>query len=196
MIPDGEYQAAPTWTLAGDAEEMTCVLGIRPTPGNTFSSVSYMCELVNQALLAAQVCTAATMATGWTYLGVTGYQRVGTDIIAGAFPQAIAGTGAWGTPPNNCTVLWKKLSSDPGRSGRGRMYLPPFGVDETTVSASGVLGTTFLSGQVTKANAVLTEFASRELLMTIQHADGSPSTPVLQLAPQSQMATQRRRMRR
>lgn len=196
MIPDGEYQAVPIWSLTGDPEQMSCVLGIIPDVNSSFSSVSAMCQNVSDALVAAQVCNAASMASGWTFLGVRGYQRVGSAIIVGEFATSIAGTGTWENPPNNCSVLWRKVSATPGRAGRGRMYLPPFSVDEIGTAKTGVLSTGFVAGQVIRADALLVELAARETVLTIQHADGSPSTPVTRLVPQNQLATQRRRMRR
>jgi hypothetical protein len=123
----------------------------------------------------------------------------------------VTGTGPSLSAPSNCAFLFRKSTALGGKQGRGRMYVP--GVGSNAVGANGVVTDaiqgvlqgnmdTFMSAVVgfsVSANPVLLHQQVSEFL---KNGDPNPKfpadltpTPMISCTVETQIGTQRRRMR-
>lgn len=119
----------------------------------------------------------------------TGPSALVSDEIVGALESQAA--------PPNVSALIRKLTAAGGRSGRGRCYLP--GIAEGDIFASGALGESRRDGISTAFNAFRTAMATADLPLVVLHQAGAPlttPTPITFLICDTNVATQRRRLRR
>lgn len=116
----------------------------------------------------------------------------------GAFAEVVVndtGTNATGDFNPSTAALVKKITGLGGRHGRGRMYLPMAGEDDTLTG--GQLQPTFLTGVQPSLDDFLAQFTTDDLPMVLLHAVSLPlPTPVTSLAIEAQIAIQRRRNRK
>ena len=98
------------------------------------------------------------------------------------------------TPPNSA-VLVRRLTSTPGRAGRGRIYWP-HAAEETAVNESGEWNIASAENFQEQHDDWLTALEAADIPMVLLHStEGTPSL-VNSLVVQTLMASQRRRMRR
>lgn len=188
LIPPGFAQASLRWSLTGDPEVMISTVGIGVNgPGQTEA------DDLADAWIASW--PAANMFSQYTFLGVV--LRVGQDggppIIVEA-PRSQVGTATGNPLPQNCTVLVRKSTSTGGRSGRGRMYLPPYGLSESFVDSKGMIEPATVAVLQTAVSAALFGTVDPVLL----HDEASPVTapsPLSAVTVDTRIATQRRRLR-
>lgn len=190
VIPPGYAQAAFRFSLTGDPEVMVTTVGVNM---DSFSGTA----VESAEALAAHwldAFGAAGYPSTWQFRGVV--LRVGQDggppVIAEA-PRNVAGTASLNCLPNNCAILVRKQSDLGGRAGRGRFYLPPCYLSEANVNNNGVIDSAGLPNLQTAMDDVFTGFN-----WVILHDDVGPPivpTPITGFSVQSQIATQRRRMR-
>jgi hypothetical protein len=191
-IPNGFAQIAYRFALSGDPDVMVSTVGV-DLAANTGSDQTNVDTLADQFMATFPV---TAIFAGWTFLGVSARVGVGgTSHVAVEAPRVHAGTATGATPPQNCSVLVKKFSAAAGRRGRGRMYLPPFNLAESSVSAAGILDATSLANQ----QLGLDLWLGSDWQFYILH-DSLPSslapTPITQFTVDRMIATQRRRLRR
>jgi hypothetical protein len=191
VIPDGFGQAAYRFSLTGDPEVMISTIGvlwndIGGTPQGTAD------DMRDQF---SSVFGAADIIAGWSFLGVTLKAQDGGG-LPGIFeaPANVVGTAAITSPPNNVTTLVKKITALGGRSGRGRMFLPPFNLNEASVANNGMISGVVLAAMQTGINSAI--WAANRMLLHDSAAPGAPDpTPITSLIVDPQVATQRRRLR-
>lgn len=185
IIPPGFYQATFIHHFTGRTDEADVVIGFDFTGDPGVSdllalSVAWRLNMIVPALLTSNV----------TYDGVR--LATGEGTILAQSDSYVAGNTGNPAPPN-CAYLARKLTGEPGRTQRGRSYLP--GVGETAIDDAGVL----TLGTLTALQGALEDFVS--------DANTAGWTPVLLhsqpgLAPtpfaysiDTRIATQRKRMR-
>lgn len=188
VIPPGFAQVALRYRLDGDPEEMISTFGV-VVDGNGVAEAG--------AIVSAHETSfpAAAIASGWTFVGVT--LRVGQD---GGPPavvellEATVGTAAANGLPNNSAYLIRKSTDVGGRPGRGRMYIPPFVIQEGDISQTGFLTESDRSDLSDLMGPVLN--AAPPVLLHDSLSPVTDPTPITSFSVQPQIATQRRRMRR
>lgn len=191
VIPVGFAQVAYRFTLAGDPEEMITTVGI---------DLDGIAGLPSGAATAAMDAFAegysgAAWSTAWTVRGCTVYigQDGGPPVIV-EHVSDIVGVTTMATPPQNCAVLVRKQTGLGGRSGRGRMFIPPFALNEGNVTANGMLDPDFRSDTQTAVDAWMGEL--NPVLLHDSATPGSPApTPITSFVVDPRIATQRRRLR-
>lgn len=114
------------------------------------------------------------------------------------------GTSAAEKLPQNCALLLHKGTGRPGRTGRGRMFLPGV-LDEGQVSQVGILSGSQLSNCQDRANTFLSNLEDGSMgavtatPMVLLHNSGVPGgttpDPVSTLVVDNKISTQRRRLR-
>lgn len=121
-------------------------------------------------------------------------------------PVIVGGGSSAAMLPQNCALLVDKLTSLPGRKGRGRMFIPNI-LREGSVNDVGVLDSTFF-GEVTNSCqgflAALRDgtdsMDGQEAPMVLLHngtgSAGTLPTLVTSFQPQNVISTQRRRLRK
>lgn len=127
----------------------------------------------------------------------------GPDNLTIFVPLEIQGPASYDMLPQNCALLVQKQTPQPGRKGKGRMYLPGI-LQEAKVNAVGGVNGDFLSDVQAQLDAFLEVMNVGEpgldpLPMYLLHNNYGAGTPlpssITALVGQSTIATQRRRLR-
>lgn len=163
--------------------------------------------------LAAGVHVIESFATGWlsflrTTSRVTGvFLTIGSDggnYTLYVTPTApVVGTSTAEKLPQNCAYLVQKVTARPGRSGKGRCFLPGV-APESAVDDVGVIApaslVSFQSACDDWLDALANATGADKTPMVLLHNSGIPGgstpSPVIALRADSRIATQRRRLRR
>lgn len=104
--------------------------------------------------------------------------------------------GGAAVPPNT-SILVQKQTTQGGRSGKGRCYLPGFREDK--VDGGGNVDATNLGNIGTALEIFRANMETADVPLVVLHGPNSPFTVpgfILELVPQAKVATQRRRLRR
>lgn len=120
----------------------------------------------------------------------------GGDIRIDGTATPVAGTQAGTALPQNCAVLFRKLTAVGGRRGRGRGFIP--GIPEGNVTPNGSLTTAYRTTAIAAVQQVLTDLVATAEVTSLQlFHDTAPFQPTLitSLEVQPVIATQRRRLR-
>lgn len=191
VIPVGFAQIAYQFALEGDPEVMISTIGmdLDGVTGLPAGAAGVADEAFQNAFPAADFYTA------WRYLGVRVLigQDGGPPVVV-ELPASVDGLQEPGTPPQNCAVLLRKQTGLGGRSGRGRMFLPPFNLAETNVASNGLLDSDYRSDMQAAVNTWMGDFSP--VLLHDSATPGSPApTPITSVVVDQRIATQRRRLR-
>lgn len=112
-------------------------------------------------------------------------------------PVLIIGESTDDSVPPNTSLLIRKITSDGGRAGRGRFFMP--GISEEAVGGSGVIETANVEDYQEHWEDFAGLLALGDVPLVVLHTAGSPITtpsPVTSLIVEDRVATQRRRNRR
>lgn len=189
QIPPDYMQSTQRWHLAGRPDPFTVVLGHHVTIPDEVNELALQ---VRTAWL-GHLSPASGMAVGYTLGNCTVLYNDGLGALQiGEAPGSTAGTRAGSNaPPSNCSLLMSKRSGLAGRENRGRMFMPPFLLEESSVNQAGE----FTVGNLQdSANDFLVQLALG-IPMVILHTGVETPTPVTTLVVRGRLATQRRRMR-
>jgi hypothetical protein len=193
-IPPGFAQVAYRWALSGDPDEFISTVGmdISGIPGGPQAAAE---DAADQFLAGFG---AGEFNVGYTYRGVfLKVGEVGGPPSTYEAARAVAGTFPGNPLPQNCCVLVKKRSGTVGRRGQGRMYLPPFMVQENAVSPAGVIDAANMPGIQLNVDQWLSELRDWVILHdTPPGGVARPPTPITNFIVDGVIATQRRRLRR
>jgi hypothetical protein len=179
--------------LIGDVEPMVTTIGYGVEVGTSPESA---------ALTLGTIATGAqgpfppnVMSNQYSFEGTDVVQNVGGAYFTSEDIYHSQGSANSGPLPQNCAFLIHKLTNTPGRKGRGRMFLPPFYADETTVTPTGFLtnpdGFSSLWNNFRTAIVDHADFTGFFVL----HADGSTPSAIHTFRCDDRVATQRRRLR-
>lgn len=153
--------------------------------------------LVWDAGVDASLLSNTANSSSWTQLGVAVTYNDGGDMVLAENPRNIQGSGIGAvTVPPNCAILVKKVTASGGRKNRGRFFWPPSFLDAGDVTPAGYLE----SAAVTNHGAKFNEFLAALILGGVQpvvlHSEllDTP-TPITSFQMQTQLATQRKRLR-
>jgi hypothetical protein len=194
VIPPGFGQAVIHMSVVGSPREMLMTFGFEPVstdPG------AHAFEIHTALTAAGRPMTSASIATGYSYRGVSVTEMSLTGPVIGNFEANVVGSAATPPPPSNCAVLVRKRTTEGGRRNRGRMFIPPFQVSEGGVDQAGVIQAATVTAIATSWNAFWNALTTAALPQFLLHSEG-PFTPtaIVGYEYQALLATQRRRMRR
>lgn len=185
VVPPGFANAHFNFMLGGDPEQMAVSLGL-PIVG-TLQAMADDCNLRFTTAFPTD-----GISSEWVFTGTTVRSFDGVVAEAPTTHQGIVSGG--NTLPNNCALLVKKTTSRGGRTGRGRMYLPPFSVLDSQVDARGGIEASvraIIQGQVNSWTSGMGSVLFHSLLAP----GGTDPTPIDDFIVDLRIATQRRRMR-
>lgn len=183
---------------AGDVWQCGLTVGVLASPDNTTQAT--MQSVANQ--FQARVATYMTgsgagtlLSTGGSVTRVRAYHVPASsnaaDLVAAATFTAYNGIGSGATLPNQCALVVSLRSTNPGRKGRGRFYLPALnpsvvnGRMNTPTPATVASATkTFLDG----VNADLATLSAGYRLIA-----GTSTLPITTIVVDDIIDTQRRR---
>jgi hypothetical protein len=190
VIPPGFAQALYIFGLLNDPQDMVCTVGVDMDALDSDPNVA-----------AAEVSSwftagfpAAAINEAYTFKGTK--LLIGQDggpPVIGEAPTGYEGTAGQGSMTQNVAILVKKTTSLGGRSGRGRMYLPPFMVEEVEMTPQGTFG----SGLLAAVQARVSDwfFAGTYVLLHDEESPTVTPTPITGFIVDDRVATQRRRLR-
>lgn len=154
-IPDSYATAAFSHTLAGWAKPLVCTLGLAPdTIGQTWTTA-----MANSIFDAWKNAMDTSVTSNLTFTGCVLYVKdpLGFIPIPSTSASAVGTSSGTALPPNTA-VMVEKITSRPGRSGRGRMFLPGF--SEGAVDAAGQIAGASLTQLATDLTAFYTALVS------------------------------------
>jgi len=149
---------------------------------------------------AANVNTAGILDEYSSAVAINGYLvKFGPDATgpSALFSTSDSGLQASSATPPNVSVLIQKLTSQGGRAGRGRLYLP--GPAEADVTADGLWAAANVAAQNVAWEQLRDKMVADDTPMVVLHGADSPlSLPTFidSFSVQQKVATQRRRLRR
>lgn len=191
-VPPGFAEIWIQFGIALDSEPMYSAIGVDLSVGTTVGTTEAdgMLDAAKSAL-APMVSSTYNIGPGFVVQG-----QDGGDVRVDGTSAATAGTHAGAPLPNNCAILFRKVTAAGGRRHRGRMYIP--GVAETSVGESGILAPALQTIANTAALALRTNLVALATVDTLQlfhQSDAFVPTEITTLTAQNRIATQRRRMR-
>lgn len=193
VIPPGYIQLVYRSALAGDAEECLWTMGMAM---GSFADGQAAVDGMQGAFVSEY--TAATILTGWSFLGVRGYvgQASGPPAVFESAGAVVVGSNAGPGLPPNCAFLVQKRTGLGGRRNRGRFYLPAgFGVGEDSVPITGVMAEAQRAALDTRINNAMFNATDLVLFHDELTPGGTVPTPITSLIMQARLATVRRRLR-
>lgn len=201
-IPEDMGVAKLRWRANGDSQEMISTIGFARELGAS----AYECAIeIGSAW--TRNWPAAGLSNNWTFAGCDVAVGPPGEAEVGMINTNTAGTGGFATLPTNCALLITKITAQAGKGGRGRMFIPPGYLSEGEVDANGFLSGPALAGYTANATAFFEEAGSGSspsiLSWMLFHNEtgtvgggGSLPDAITALSVQTQIATQRQRMRR
>lgn len=185
VIPPNYYEMTFHHTLQGGTRPAVCTLGFHYTGSNFNTDVGFV------ALAWAQN-QMGSMTTNWRYVKFQARNDIGT---VSDLAQDVPGSTAHPETSPNVAFLIHKVTNQPGRFSKGRMYFP--GVSEQDIDAVG----TVVGSKVTELRNNFINFQAacdlHQFAPVILH--NSPThqpTVVTTFSIDPLVATQRRRLRR
>lgn len=194
VIPEDHYQATFHHDTTGTLRQAVCTLGLHYVGA----------DFVNQANDVRLAWANAIMAQLSNQVGYIRFTLATQEGIVNDFPMAVGGSETDGMAPPNVAYLVKKVTSQPGKRNRGRMYLP--GVNELDLDAVGTVATIKRTPLQTAITAFYDAVIAADFQPVLFHndtdAEGNPVAPELTvptnltaLTLDARVATQRRRLR-
>nr|CRY96805.1 hypothetical protein [uncultured prokaryote] len=193
QVPIGEAQCAIEFQCAGRPDVAVTTIGVRPSGGLTAPEIA---DAVYTAVVSSGIWGITDVSNQWTFNGVRAALQTSAGFITGEELEAEVGEGSWGPPPPQCAVLVQKRTGFGGRQNRGRMFVPPFHLNESTdVSAAGEINGTRRDELETIFDDFVSDLGTANVPAVLFHEDGSASTVITSLTVLSRLATQRSRIR-
>jgi hypothetical protein len=196
IVPNNEYQFTLSWQKTSGGKVFSVVMGLAFPAGGSSPSAGGAASALYDALTTGTLplCKDENIASGWTWLGLSGFKMVGGVKVLADELTPVNGSGASNTVIINSAVLVKKVSALGGRKNRGRFYFPP-AIAGLAVNAQGVI-TGSSADLVPVALGYMTDALDDVgLAPVIHHSDGSQGTIIQSWVLEGTVATQRRRLR-
>jgi hypothetical protein len=195
IIPEGFGQAKIVTKLVGGVESQICTFGYNPDIAYEAPDAAAL-AIFNVLIGGGRPCQASMMGTEWVFIGVDVTYMTPSGPIEGTKQVPTTGTSTMSTCPANSSLILKKITGRGGRKGRGRMFIPPYGVNETNVGANGVINAGVVTAQQTSWGAAFTAFPIAGIQPVLLHSDGSAPDNITAVTIETSIGTQRRRLRR
>lgn len=202
VIPEGFGLATLIWSLSGHSNPITVTCGYEDTTLGGDAGVAAQ-DIKDTFTASGALCDADLMSTLWTFEGVDVKEMIGGVLVgASSAGPAVVGTAASVNIPSiNTSMLIRKRTIRIGRQFRGRMYFPCLALFENNVNYLGVIDNAVWNTFATALDVVSTTWlASDHTRPRILHAPPKagatpPPTDIVSFTLETQVATQRRRMR-
>lgn len=195
--PVGFINATFVLTYSGVLRECTWSMGFEADDFATLGPGAMAAEIRAEWIGSGRPYNSAAMVTGWTFAGVRVTKMLVDGPLTGESINPVVG-GFAGTPvPINTTMLFRKNTSGGGRRNKGRAYVPSTVLTEASVDGAGVINPGNMAGTQALFTTALTATIAAGYEPRLFHTE-APFTPTVidTFTLESQMATQRRRMRR
>jgi|KBSMisStaDraftv2_1062788.scaffolds.fasta_scaffold395624_2 hypothetical protein len=136
VIPDSYYECAFFHSVAGSLQIAVVTLGVQYAGSDFANESNGLASAWGEKIM-------GQMVQEWKYEKMTMRTQVGVikERVTG-FPGTKTSTPS---SPNNATLV-RKLTSIPGRHGKGRMYLP--GISAIDITSGGKMNSAYTAGVV------------------------------------------------
>ena len=136
----------------------------------------------------------AFTSTAVALLDITLEYNLGAGVQSWVYPTSpVAGSQTGTRMVPQVSYLVKKLTAAPGRSGRGRMYLP--GCTSDSVDTNGAVDPSFVSDRNADLVSMLLDMSSSDYSAMLLHSGAGTPNDIVNMSCEVTVATQRRRMR-
>lgn len=192
-IPENFSNVRYVFSCAGVTEEMSFAHGVSGGIGASASDIALACHL---AFVGAVPETPEGIYVGWSYLGTRVTKTTAGEPVTAEFNANMQGTAIGQSSIVSSALLVRKTTAEGGRKNRGRMYVPPCVLAEAVVSNAGFIDSGDLGTLSSKFDQFHSDLVLAEMIPCLFHSDpvDTPTT-ITGFVLQSQLATQRRRMR-
>lgn len=195
LIPVGYGEGVWIFRGPGATKNCTMTMGFHDGSVSTAGTVAGdLYDAVNSGV-SDNLCEATSMVVGWQLLGTDFTYMDDSGPILGSYRVTTTGTKSGSPLPTNCAFLASKGTATGGRKGRGRWFIPPFMLGESGVDGNGIIDSGILPTLQGYLDAVMAQFVTLDLHPVLLHSTAGTPAPITALTLQSQLATQRRRMR-
>lgn len=198
-IPPGYGQAAIEMRNDGDPDSWYITLGLDLTGvGGDYAQAAFSCASAFAETIGQQLHTSTTVVGCKLRVGQDGTEPI--TVFGGV---NIPGTSTAAMLPQNCALIYDKLTNRGGRRGKGRFFMPNV-LKEADVNSVGVIDTTALFDFQFQANAFYQRLLDPEGVQlatppVLLHNTGPGSVggpdDITGLQVQGLISTQRRRLR-
>lgn len=198
-VLDGFAEATMIWKATTAPQQMTVSVGILDAdPGGPRTAAAVADLMYTVFTTGGHPGAANAMIDDYQFLGVSVAVGSPTGDIVGQHLATINGSVTDSCVPSNCALLVAKNTALGGRRFRGRFFAPPSFLNEGAVDQSGNIVAANVTALQTQWDAVRSGMVAVQLepMLFHQGASAPAPTPITSFTVQSQIATQRRRMRR
>jgi hypothetical protein len=182
-------------TVDGQSRTFTTAIGVLPDAGDPIDAEGAANVLYAATFGPDGPWSTANYNTSWHGLGVKVTAIVDGEPIIGQHLTTTTGTSSEDIAPPNCTLLVKKNTSAGGRKNRGRMYVGPGLLQNDALSDAGFILTTFQIAYQAMFDAWFSDIDGAGFTPVLFHSGPETPTEIIGFSVESQIATQRRRLR-
>ena len=194
QIPVGFGMCSIVWQAIGAPRESVTTFGYDPGTLDPQLHADTFYDLFNNA---GAPGLATIISDNWQWVGMRCTEQDDPGPLFGEHIEPVTGLFAGGAVPSNCAILATKQTGAGARRNKGRMYIPPVWPNESAINARGILVTADATTLATRWNQFRTASTTAGLPWVLLHSEVPfTPTPITNLSISTQMATQRRRMRR
>lgn len=195
IIPDDYFQASFIFTVDGNTKEKVTSIGFRPVDPDAFTATEAADQIYDDATVSGNVGAADANIDTWVFQGVSVIKGTTLGPLVGQHIEPLRGTIASPGIPPNCSWLVKKSTGLGGRNNRGRMYWPPSPLNETNVDSAGNINGTLVGILQGRMDNLLDFMSAATFELFLFHSVAFAPTQITGFSVESQIATQRRRLR-
>ena len=196
-VPAGFHNVTFIFRAAGATRDATFQIGMEET-GSPLDPESVAERCFDAFTFSGAPGDPAIFSDQWTFKGTSdSYQSESEGVLIYQHLEDVVGEVASKPVPVNGALLVKKNTGLGGRRNRGRLFCPPISMDEGTVDVIGNIAPVTLAIIANYWTVFFDQLALIDLGPVLFHSE-TPFTPttITGFSLQSQLATQRRRMRR
>lgn len=196
-VPEDFYEVTLVWQAVASIREFTSSFGAADLSVTPRTATEMASDVYDQITSGGCPAVAGSMMDDYRFLGVACALGTSTGDLLGQRFATITGTVSDACPPSNCSMLITKTTALGGRRYRGRMFIPPAEINEGAVDSVGVVSGSTLTAFASHWDTFYDALVSDNCIPHLFHQGaGAPvPTPITSFTAQSQLATQRRRMR-
>ena len=195
IVPEGFSNVTLLWLSNGAPRYKTISFGVTGPIADPDDAQTIADNMFGYFTAAGRPCVAANMVNTWSFEGVSVTQTVDGFPVLGQHFVHIQGTKTGPSDSSNTAMIVKKRTSAGGRRNRGRMFMPAAALDETVIDQNGFISAASVTLLQAMWDSVYGAIVGALYIPVLFHSDGGVPTGVTQFSVESQVGTQRRRMR-
>lgn len=195
IIPEDISNVTFIWTSAGAPRNKVTSMGCYGPVGSPSSAQTMADDVYNLFTAASRPGNAAGFINTWFFQGVTVVQTQGGLPVLGSHLVPITGSRTGPSTASNTALIVKKNTSLGGRANRGRFFVPAAVIDETVVDQNGFLSPAATGTEQARWTAFYVALTGAGYVPVVLHSDATTPTTINSFSVESQVGTQRRRMR-